>query len=207
MLVMFVVSVRQSYLSYKTGQPSFFLGYRPVYVLTGSMEPVMQTHCLALTKQVTDISDLAVGDIVTYHRTDGEGNLQRNDYGRTVLITHRIVDISPDGVIMTKGDANLVNDGLPLSIRDIEAKVVYIGNWAAWFVNKWSTTTGKVMLISFALALVMLDVLVRVCFAAKRRKKTRLALDSEDKPQEIVIVCPTSNATAFMRDGEIYLRV
>ncbi len=205
MLVLFVFSVRQSYVSYKTGRPTFFLGYRPVYVLTGSMEPVMKTHCVALTKQVTDLSDIAVGDIVTYHRSDGEGNLQRNDFGRTVLITHRVVDIAPDGTITTKGDANLVNDGLPLSISDVEAKVVYIGNWAAWVVNKWDTTTGKVMLISFALALVMSDILIHVLVQAWRRRKASVAL--EDNAECVIVQCKSSNATVFIRNGEMYLRV
>ena len=107
----------------------------------------MMTNGVALTKEVDSLDDIAVGDVVTYH--------VMNDNGKKLLITHRIIAID-NGQIYTKGDNNNVDDGFPLSIDNIEAKVVGVFNGTAWLAAKWQTTRGKVMLICFVVAIVLL---------------------------------------------------
>ena len=122
MAVLLVVTIFRVAESRKTGEGVFLLGYRPVLVLTGSMEPYMMTNGVALTKEVDSLDDIAVGDVVTYH--------VMNDNGKKLLITHRIIAID-NGQIYTKGDNNNVDDGFPLSIDNIEAKVVGVFNGTA----------------------------------------------------------------------------
>lgn len=148
--------------SKKTGEGVFLLGYRPVLVLTGSMEPYMMTNGIALTKEVDSLDDIAVGDVVTYH--------VMNDNGRKLLITHRIVAID-DGLIYTKGDNNNVIDGYPLTMDNVEAKVVGVFNGTAWLAAKWATTTGKIMLICFLAAIILLCYTVKAFRASKKEKK------------------------------------
>lgn len=154
--------------SRKTGEGVFLLGYRPVLVLTGSMEPYMMTNGIALTKEVDSLDDIAVGDVVTYH--------VMNDNGKKLLITHRIIAID-NGLIYTKGDNNNVDDGFPLTIENVEAKVVGVFNGTAWLAAKWQTTTGKIMLICFLAAIVLL------CYTVKAFRASRKA----ERPADVEI--------------------
>ncbi len=129
----------------KTGEGAFLFGYRPVFVLTGSMEPYMLTNSICLTKEVDSMDDIAVGDVVTFHVEGQSGN--------DLNITHRIIEIK-DGIINTKGDNNSVSDDLPLTIDNIEAKVVCVFNLSALIIDKWETTSGKVMVICFSLSVI-----------------------------------------------------
>lgn len=133
---------------------AFLFRYRPVFVLTGSMEPYMMTNGMCLTEKVDSLDDIAVGDVVTFHVEGDNGNLLR--------ITHRIISID-DGIINTKGDNNRVSDDLPLTIDNIEAKVVFVFNQSAWIIKKWETTAGKIMLISFALAIIFGYYAIKSC--------------------------------------------
>lgn len=155
-----VLAVFTAYNAHKTGEPANIFGYRPVYVLTGSMEPYMKTDSIVITKDVKNIDEINVGDVVTYHITD--------DDGKRLVITHRIKEISKDGTITTKGDNNNVPDAYELSIDNIEAKVVLVFNQAAWIVNTWKTTTGKILLLSPIVAIILLYIGYK--FAMKENK-------------------------------------
>lgn len=141
LLVLTIVKVSNT----PKGEGAFLFGYRPVFVLTGSMEPYMMTNSICLTKEVDSMDDIEVGDVVTFHIEGRSGNV--------LNITHRIVGIE-DGFINTKGDNNRVADELNLTIDNIDAKVVYVFNQSAWLINKWQSTTGKVLIISFTLVII-----------------------------------------------------
>lgn len=147
-IVALVLAVFTAYNAHKTGEPANIFGYRPVYVLTGSMEPFMKTDSVVITKDVKSIDEINVGDVVTYHITDDEG--------KRLVITHRIKEISEDGTITTKGDNNNVSDAYDLSIDNIDAKVVLVFNQAAWIVNTWKSTSGKILLLAPIIAIILL---------------------------------------------------
>jgi len=133
----------------KSGEEPFYFGYRPCLIQTGSMEPYMMTNGIILTKEVTSIDEIAVGDVITYKLV--------NDAGKTIRISHRVQSISEDGIIRTKGDNNNVEDSYQLTMDNVYAKEVGVYNGSAWFINQWqSGTTGKVMIISIVLAVVFL---------------------------------------------------
>lgn len=46
-IVALILAVFTAYNAHKTGEPANIFGYRPVYVLTGSMEPIYENrqHC------------------------------------------------------------------------------------------------------------------------------------------------------------------
>ncbi len=79
------------------------LGFRPVVLMTNSMQPVAPAGSLIIAEPV-DPSTLAIGDILVMHRDSGS------------LLTHRIVDrrVGPDGIVVeTRGDANASADPEP----------------------------------------------------------------------------------------------
>ena len=125
----------------KNPHPSV-LGYMPVYVLSGSMEPAFSAGDLLLVRQGGSYEP---GDIVTFE-SEGE------------LVTHRIVRQSPDG-FTTQGDANNTADDGTITEAQIIGKVCvavpFLGR-AALFIR---TIQGKLCLA--ALFLLALDLSFR----------------------------------------------
>ena len=163
MILFAALSVYRSVQARTTGESYFLFGYRPILVLTGSMEPYMMTNGLALTKEVTDIDQLEVGDVVTY--------TVETESGTSALITHRITSIE-DGKIYTKGDNIRVSDGYVLTIENIQAKVVGVCNATADIAATWNgSNAGKVMLISFPVAFIVGFYALRSWISMKREKR------------------------------------
>ena len=78
-------------------------GYCPLIVMTGSMEPAINSGDLIIVKQAT-AGDIKKGDIISFYDPDGNG---------TSVLTHRVTDIlSSDSSLSfrTKGDANNAED-------------------------------------------------------------------------------------------------
>lgn len=161
MCILMVYSCFNTYQARKSGEAAFLFGYRPVVVLTGSMEPYMLVNSIALTKQVTSLDEIAVGDVITYH--------MESDNGRSLRITHRIIAIDNEK-IYTKGDNNYVDDGFYLTMNNVEAKVISVFNQTAWIAAKWQTPAGKVMLISIPVCLILLSSTIKLLRASRREE-------------------------------------
>lgn len=193
MVALLIFTSVNAYKAQKTGESNFLFGYRPVLVLTGSMEPYMMTHSIALTKEVTSMDQLEVGDVITYH-------VETTD-GRLIRITHRIIGIDGD-IIHTKGDNNNVADGYGLTLDNIEAEVLTVFNQTAWLAAKWQTFAGKVMIISFSIFLISFYISVKYWLRFRRQNRyenvpvqdpmhlsqkalnSRSALDSDERKAE-----------------------
>ena len=113
------------------------IGYQPVYIQTGSMEPTIKTKAIVLIKRVDSMSEIAIDDVITYRVYDEAGN--------PITITHRVYNIKDDGTIITKGDNNRVADNYSITIDNVLAKVVRTWNWAADIQNALATTSGKIL--------------------------------------------------------------
>lgn len=85
-------------------------GVKPVIVLSGSMEPEIMTGDLIFLHK-TDTADLEEGDVICY-LTSGKA------------VTHRITKVTTgeDGELrfITQGDANNVEDRLPVRAEQVE---------------------------------------------------------------------------------------
>ena len=94
----------------------FFLlsGLRLCPNTTGSMAPTIPAYSLCLIDTHVDYDSLQVGDIIVYDRPYDH-----------MQVVHRIIAVLPDGII-TKGDANPVDDGILLTEGDIYG--VYLGH-------------------------------------------------------------------------------
>ena len=99
----------------KSPVPSVF-GYSALTVKTGSMagENVDSINSGDLII-IKNTGDYEIGDIVTF--------LQKGD---SIPTTHRIIDSREDGSFITKGDANNVQDALPVSKDIIFGEVVKV---------------------------------------------------------------------------------
>jgi len=87
--------------------------FKFMYVLTGSMSPVIEPGDMIITKAVK-AEELNKGNIITFRAS---GN---------TLVTHRIIDTNSDGSFITKGDANNVEDiDLNANSENIVGKYVF----------------------------------------------------------------------------------
>lgn len=129
------------------------VGYQPIYVQTGSMEPTIKTKAIILAKRLDDKSQLEVDDIILYQVYDEIGNV--------ITITHRIYNIKEDGRIITKGDNNRVADSYTISEDNVKAEIVKIWNGAADIQNALTTPAGIIS------AIVIVAIIVAVIFIFK----------------------------------------
>lgn len=89
--------------------PVAALGWTPVVVTSGSMEPAVRAGDTVLLAPGTG-ETLAAGTVVAFE--------DRNDSGTLTL--HRIVGVHADGSYRTRGDANAVDDRAPVHPTQIE---------------------------------------------------------------------------------------
>lgn len=122
------------------GEPSFF-GYQIKTVLSGSMEPGIQTGSIVAIKPGGDMTRFQKGDVITFMNPDN------------ILITHRIVDASINTALgeasyTTKGDNNDSADTSAVSSTNVVGQytgvtVPYVGYAMNFAVSK----AGSVMLM------------------------------------------------------------
>lgn len=137
------------------GTPSFF-GYSLHRIVSGSMEPELEINEVILNKDIGDASEIAVGDIVTFQGGEKFGNHE---------VTHRVLsapyeNTSGDTVIVTKGDANDVDDG-EIDVRNVKskniAKLPLIKNIYNFFFSVWGLA-----LFIFLLLLIFIDEIINI---------------------------------------------
>ncbi|MDR3277453.1 MAG: signal peptidase I, partial [Oscillospiraceae bacterium] len=77
------------------------LGYKPMAILSGSMEPAYNVGGLVFIDTNAAPDDVAVGDVITF------------TIGEDTVVTHRVLAMG-GGEFTTKGDANDSNDLAPV---------------------------------------------------------------------------------------------
>src|SRR5262245_27381497 len=117
------------------------------FVLTGdSMAPDLGRGSMAF-ERVVPVSDLRVGDVITYAPPAGEGEGQ---------VTRRVVSLGPEGIV-TRADAEPQPD--PWVLRPggpTISKVEYAVPWIGWSYLALSGVRGWLVLGAATLGLVVL---------------------------------------------------
>lgn len=97
-----------------TGKEPMLLGHRLYIVDSGSMSPTIKVDSMIIVKE-SEPQDIKQGDIITYF---GSGN--------TTKVTHRVMEVQDQGkTFITRGDANITDDPLPLEGERVIGKVVF----------------------------------------------------------------------------------
>lgn len=91
-------------------EEAYLFGYKPVLVLTGSMEPTLKTNSVAVVKKI-DYNEVKKNDILMYKIEDK-------------IITHRVIEKNKNGII-TKGDNNQSKDAYLIKKENVKGIVVY----------------------------------------------------------------------------------
>lgn len=109
----FVLVIVTSISGKRKGKPVFIFGYSLMWVVTGSMEPVIPERSYILTKYY-DGGEISEGDVITFICKD----VNSEAFGS--LITHRVELVTDEGY-KTKGDNNSVSDGWVVLKEDVVA--------------------------------------------------------------------------------------
>lgn len=120
------------------GEPTVF-GYQLKTVLSGSMEPGIQTGSIIAIKPGGDMTRFEKGDVITFMESDDK------------LITHRITEVKGEGQkvqYITKGDNNDAADLNPVLPTNVVGEykdftVPYLG----YFMNFAQSKEGATLLL------------------------------------------------------------
>ncbi|TFJ94591.1 signal peptidase I SipW [Lentibacillus salicampi] len=120
------------------GEPEIF-GYQLKTVLSGSMEPDIQTGSIIAVKPGGDMTRFQKDDVITYMEEEGK------------LITHRVVEVMNNGehvMYRTKGDNNDAPDLTPVLSENVMAEytgftIPYLG----YLVSMSQSQNGAFLLL------------------------------------------------------------
>ena len=141
-----------------------FLGYKPFIVLSGSMEPAIQTGDLIVTRSVAP-EKIQVGDVISFREEEN------------VVVSHRVTEIDHEGGLsfLTKGDANVGTDPGKVEPEQIEGlfkwRVAGVGRFAIFL----QTPVGMLIFIVAPLFLFILYTLL----SRNRRGSGRTSREAE----------------------------
>jgi signal peptidase len=118
-------------------------GWSPSVVLSGSMQPEVAPGDVVLAQPIAP-QDLVPGRVIRF--------ADPADAGR--YLVHRIVEVNPDGTIVTKGDANRVRDSRTVTASQVTGvlrlRVPWVGLPRLWVVNG---AYGRLLALAGAVAL------------------------------------------------------
>jgi signal peptidase len=113
----------------------YIFGIVPYVVLSGSMEPTIETGSLCFINKNTDYEDIKEKDIIAFKMNDG------------TLVTHRAIEITDSGII-TKGDNNDDADSNEVKKENFVGKNLFWIPKVGYVVKAFQSTTGKIIIIT-----------------------------------------------------------
>ncbi len=118
--------------------------WRPYVIVTGSMEPALNRGDMVLLERV-EPGEIRVGDVVTFTH-------------QGVPVTHRVIEVLPDGSLRTKGDANEAPDPYTVSPDQVIGRVRYRIPLLGWIVIalNWSPAVRMAAILAITGALIAL---------------------------------------------------
>lgn len=131
-------------------------GIKPYIVLSGSMEPVIQTGSIAYIDGKIDSYSIHTGDIITYKLSDQ-------------TVTHRVVDETLTSVI-TKGDANEEKDFSPVLRSAILGKYLFSIPYLGYLYSYVSTPYLFPVLVSLLAVELIISLIYQ--FISKKEEQT-----------------------------------
>lgn len=150
-------------LAFRNDMPKVF-GFTNAIILTGSMSGAIEAGDMVIIKEQ---SAYALLDVITYK--DG-----------AEYTTHRIVDITPDGKYITKGDANNTPDE-PVELSAVVGKVVCVIPKVGKVISFLRTPWGIILLVATGAALVYLPAFASKITCGRKKNKLMSAQTEESE--------------------------
>lgn len=137
--------------------PKLF-GDETLAVLSGSMEPNIHVGSLVIVQDV-DFNDLEVDDVITYRISED------------TMVTHRIIEIDAEKQeVITKGDANDVADGSPVTANNIVGKVKFTVPFLGYVVLNIKTPLGIAGICAVVFVILLVNYIPEIIEESKKNK-------------------------------------
>ena len=137
---------------------SRLLGFRVYTVISGSMEPVYSVGDLLYVKPVDSLSDIHVGDDITFVLNED-----------LVVATHRVVRIDEENQrLTTKGEANEIEDSEPVHFNNVIGVVKFSIPYLGYVSDFIQNPPG--MYITIAAGAVLIILVFLPDFLPKKRE-------------------------------------
>ena len=134
----------------------YLFGIVPYVILSGSMEPTIETGSLCFINKKVDFQEIKKKDIIAFKLDDG------------TLVTHRVNKMNKDGII-TKGYNNKKVDGGLVTASNYVGKNIFWVPKIGYAVMAFQSTRGKIVLITC----VVLLFIVGMLFGDDTKKKKK----------------------------------
>ena len=118
----------------------YFCGIVPYVVLSGSMEPTIETGSVCFINKNTKIGSIKEKDIIAFKFKDGS------------LVTHRAIEVTKSG-IRTKGDNNDDIDGNKVTEENFVGKNIFWIPKVGYAVKAFQSTKGKIIIFTIIILL------------------------------------------------------
>lgn len=126
-------------------------GYTFRLVISGSMEPTINTNSISIIKKC-DISEINTGDIICFN------------YNQDIV--HRVIDkkVNDEGVTIlnTQGDANAGPDSIEITNDMIVGKVIKTFNQVSPLISKYSISPGNIDSMSLTRNIIIYGILIGI---------------------------------------------
>ena len=120
----------------------YVCGIIPYVVLSGSMEPTIETGSLCFINKHTNINSIKEKDIIAFKLKDG------------TLVTHRAVKVTNKG-ITTKGDNNENADSSIVTKKNYIGKNIFWVPKIGYVVTALQSTKGIIIMITIVVLLLV----------------------------------------------------
>ena len=182
LIVAFLVTILVFASARNGGIPNLF-GIMPMSVQSDSMSPTFNKGDMIIVKEIDDLYTLKKDDVITFYTIVD---------GSRIINTHRIVEINENEgsrSFITRGDANSVDDNLPVGAADI------IGKWSGTrlkgigsFFDFLQTKTGFFVCVIIPIALFFIFELYKfiVTLIAAKKEAAGPELDEEEIKRKAV---------------------
>ena len=120
----------------------FVIGIVPYVVLSGSMEPTIETGSLCFVNKRAKYEDIKTGDIIAYTSNNNAN------------ITHRVINITEEG-FETKGDRNDSSDGVIVKKDNFIGKNIYSIPKVGFLVKTLQTSRGRIIVITLVIVILI----------------------------------------------------
>jgi signal peptidase len=136
------------------------IGYKPLAILSGSMEPAYRVYGLVIVDTKVTSEDISTGDVIAYSISDN------------TTVTHRVVNVDEGTrIFSTRGDANGSEDIAPVPFDNLIGRAGLHVPWLGYVLMNMKTQKGIAIGVILLALLIALFVIPAVISPDKRTRE------------------------------------
>lgn len=149
------------------------LGFKPMIVVSGSMEPTIPTGSLVISNPNYEYEDVKIGDIVIFENSSMD-------------VIHRVVEKADDNSgYITKGDNNDIIDGVTVTENTLKGSLLFSIPYVGYLISFINNGYVKII-ICFIILYLFIDTFMSIFIKDENDKENKNSKDEiKDETNEI----------------------